>query len=415
MKNKIKILHLSDLRFGIEKNTEIKLPLDFVQKRKLIFEDLIDRMTDYCRTNTIDVLIISGDIGYFAIDEEYIEFEAWLLELLKAIKLDKHRVIICPGEHDFNRSTTVELVTKNNKEQLLSVDKIRNRTKPFDAFQSMCNRVEIPILTNSSIDNGDGKNANYLYGYYYIEELGLLCVVLNSAWNEVEDISSESRWLGKSTVIDIELLTKKLKRENQNLVTIAVFHHPLTYLNPEDSSDEYGNTDTSYQHLTNFISIILNGHSKGGMQRPTSIANDIKIFRSGAIHNSDTKLFEFEIIELNTQIWSYELYVGKYKDSSWTIEPFDTTAGSLGNYFSYGQQAVNAMLKELTQGIPQETLEKLAPVASSIYMILMGMHQNYKENNEITQEQSFEKDYNQIEKKDNMKDQNFGKVKLIDE
>ena len=404
MKNVIKILHLSDLRFGIENTPEIELPFNFAQGRKLIFEDLIDKMTDYCRTNTIDVLIISGDIGYFAVDEEYKDFELWLLELLKAIKLDKHRVIICPGNHDFNRNTSVEIITKDNKEQLLSIDKIRNRTEPFDAFQSMCNRLEIPILTNSSIDNGDGKNANYLYGYHFIEELGLLCVVLNSAWNEVKDMSNESRWLGKSTVIDMELLAKKIKRGNQNLVTIAVFHHPLSYLNPEDSSEEYGNTDTSYQHLANFISIILNGHSKGGMQRPTSIANGIKIFRSGAVHNSDTKLFEFEIIELNTQMWSYELYAGKYKDCSWEIEPFDTTAGALDNYFSYGQQAVNAMTKSLIQGIPKETLEKLAPIASSIYMLLMEMHKNNRENNEFVQEQKLKNHNNQEEKTDHVKE-----------
>ncbi|GEM_PF-3379010 len=366
----VNILHISDLHFGIENKEGIELPLDFKQRREFILSDLNDKLKEYSRSNKIHIVVISGDIGFFAKEDEYSDFEQWITDLLECIDVKPECVIICPGNHDFDRDYKVERITKENYLRLLSIDKINERTQPFINFQSMCRRLGVPELTNSA--RIIHKNTiDYLYGIHYFEEWNILFTVLNSAWNEGQKNDNESRWLGVSLVRDVNLLINKIKRKNESLIVVTVFHHPLTHMNSADSYEKYDNKETSYQHIVNFTSLIMNGHTHGGVQEPTSVNNDVRVFRSGAIHSTDTELFEFEIISINTIKWSYSYSVGKYVESHWTITEYPTGIDEQEKFFSYGQKAVDILMNKLASGVSvSDYLEKLSPVVRNILSIL---------------------------------------------
>lgn len=388
--NIVNILHISDLHFGIENKNGIELPIDFKLRREFVLEALIDKLKVYSATTEIDVVIISGDVGFLCTEQEYEEFEKWIGDLLNAINVEPSNVIICPGNHDFDRSCKVEKITSENFLSLLSVDKISERISPFNHFQNMCQRLGVPILTNSAKVINDNR-IDYLYGIYYLEKYNILFTILNSSWNEGEKVDNQSRWLGISLVRDVDLLIKKIKRDNDNLIVISVFHHPLTSMNSADSYEKYDHKETSYQHLANFTSLIFNGHTHGGVQEPTSINNDIKVFRSGAVHSTDTELFEFEIISINTLLWSYKQFVGKYEDSKWKIDEYNGVEGAIDKYFSYGQKATDLLMNQfLGKGDISKFMKKMSPVVRNIFDIL---------NKEINNQES-QKKYNTEEDKE---------------
>lgn len=206
--NIVNILHISDLHFGIENKNGIELPIDFKLRREFVLEALIDKLKVYSATTEIDVVIISGDVGFLCTEQEYEEFEKWIGDLLNAINVEPSNVIICPGNHDFDRSCKVEKITSENFLSLLSVDKISERISPFNHFQNMCQRLGVPILTNSAKVINDNR-IDYLYGIYYLEKYNILFTILNSSWNEGEKVDDQSRWLGISLVRDVDLLIKK--------------------------------------------------------------------------------------------------------------------------------------------------------------------------------------------------------------
>lgn len=368
-KDIINILHISDLHFGIETKKGIELPSDFKQKRQLILEDLIDKLKMYSRNNKIHILIISGDIGFLCRKEEYDEFKNWLMDLLAVLDIKASEVIMCPGNHDFNRECKVESIDEKNATSILSVDKISERLSPFEYYENICLELGVPILKNSAEKNDNGKKPQYLYGLHYFEKYDIVFAVFNSAWNDSNKIDAQLRWLGRSLVLDVELLTKKITRKKDNVIVISVFHHPLHCMNSGDHLEKYENKDTTLQHITNFVSLIFNGHTHGGVAEPGMLNNGVRTFRSGAIHSTDTEIFEFEIISLNRLKWSFSQSVGRYIDGEWKITPFNSKLdGYKQEFFSYGYKAQQILTESLLNGekITDEKLNEIHPIISNI-------------------------------------------------
>lgn len=409
--NIFNVLHISDLHFGIENNSSIALPNDFKQKRLDVFEELIEALKQHVRKQRIDIVIISGDIGYKCQQEEYDDFKSWLQVLMKAINITSSQIVICPGNHDFNRNVTIAEVTSSNFEELLSTDKISNRLKPFELFEKVCSDLKIPTMTNSAIENSEGKKPKYLYGVHYFEKYNIIVVVFNSAWNDNKKIDNQVRWLGKSLVIDAKRLTRKITNDYDNAIILSVFHHPLSYMNTEEHKEKYDSKDTTLQHLTNFVSLIFNGHTHGGVYEPEMLNNGVRVFRSGAIHSTDTNLFEFEIISIDKLNWSYTQSVGKYTEGKWKIEPFNREEGGCSTeYFSYGYKATQIFLESIRtrENISEEQLQKVHPIVANI----LSAFNEYKK---IDKDISISKtDYkSSIEEKEELNKQKSSKEKTI--
>lgn len=85
------IIHISDIHFGNPNGVYLKSALHRA------IEDFIDEMGRDL------FLIISGDITYKGSKEGFEEAQAFFKEVITKNKLDKSRILACPGNHDIQR------------------------------------------------------------------------------------------------------------------------------------------------------------------------------------------------------------------------------------------------------------------------------------------------------------------------
>jgi len=120
MTNKHIFLHLSDLHFGDENETN-------AAKRKNTLRELIDTVAKLPDEWKPQSIVISGDIGYRGKADDYRIAKAWLNALLKKLDLSNEDIIPVPGNHDINlnQAATVAVPGEHiTADQLLNLDRI---------------------------------------------------------------------------------------------------------------------------------------------------------------------------------------------------------------------------------------------------------------------------------------------------
>ena len=68
----------------------------------------------------VDALLITGDIAFAGKDSEYKAARTWLNELQKALELPNDRIFIVPGNHDVDRNTADDLLSRAVRERIES-------------------------------------------------------------------------------------------------------------------------------------------------------------------------------------------------------------------------------------------------------------------------------------------------------
>ncbi len=136
------ILHLSDLYFGTDKNAQ--------DRCNRLVQDL---NSDDLNCNSLDALVLSGDITKHAVEEEYDEAVFFLDLLGVSLGLKPSQVVIVPGNHDINWD-------KEDQQR-------------FGCFKDFYETVK-----------GESYNLDYenQYNIDYLHEQNLLILGLNSAW-----------------------------------------------------------------------------------------------------------------------------------------------------------------------------------------------------------------------------------------
>jgi len=189
MAGKVNILHLSDLHFGMEL-TE-KIASTAVDQRNLTLEELTKTLAALDEKWRPDLVVVSGDIGWKGIKADYDQALSWFRDLLPSIKLTPQAVVICPGNHDIDRTKIFGMKppdTAKEADEWLKLENLRNFTRPFEAFVSFCEDLGV-----SSLKIGD--QSGYLTGK--TEKHCLRFVIINSAWFCRGDKNRDKLWLGK--------------------------------------------------------------------------------------------------------------------------------------------------------------------------------------------------------------------------
>ena len=403
----INILHLSDFHFGIppEKAEEKE---QFKKRYDTILRNLRITLRNATLSTKIDFVVISGDVAWQAKESGYIEFVEWIDKLLNEdIRVSKKSVIMCPGNHDFNRGSIdgIEEITKENQKEL-NIDNLHKRVAPFEFYQKTCTDIGIEPLKNST------EKTKYLYGCRHFSNEGVLFAVFNSAWNELKDTTAENRWLGEGPLQDVEDMvseirdTERARYPNDELLVISVFHHPIKKMNDSETFQYDRNNPTKVNRLRNFLTaMILSGHTHGKPEEFEFLQEDIAEFIAGSIFSNDSKIFGFEIISINVDEWECTQHHGICNGTQWHIDYNVKTA-----HFRYGKQVEKfgkqiekldeQQIEELRKNLPPE-MKNLPPIV----LVKLGLSEGFGQVNYEKRKISKKTKITDIDQTDNTKKQ----------
>ncbi|MFX0072159.1 MAG: metallophosphoesterase, partial [Candidatus Hermodarchaeota archaeon] len=292
--DKINILHLSDLHFGI--NARQKIDKEAINNREATLNPLLIKLKNLNKNWKPNIVVISGDIGYKGIKNEYDEAIKWLEDLLKVLNLKPDRLIICAGNHDRYR------IEKDASELPINIQEADDRLKdiyfeensiPFSNFIKFQKRFKIPPLKYK-------KKSNYLIGTREI--LGLNFLVLNSAWfawGGERDI--QKMIIGKPQLTEMKYNSQIISRIEKipDQITIAVLHHPFEELDPREI-ETYEDREPPYYLLAISSDLILCGHKHGEELFAPDKKNGISwLFKAGATYEGPKYKNNCEILQID--------------------------------------------------------------------------------------------------------------------
>lgn len=179
------------------------------------------------------IILISGDIAFSGQVEEY----AALSELFRIMK-EKYFLIMCPGNHDHNFSNYSEVARKAMLD--ISIDKIDDATIAFAS--SGMESYKIFEKEFSSFEPVEETDLSKRYEIDLSSEKFSI-VTLNTAW------CSKLHERGG----DISFPEHKIIKSSGPLNNIIMFHHPLSWFEPNNGKAIRNIIRTNY-------SIALTGH-----------------------------------------------------------------------------------------------------------------------------------------------------------
>lgn len=314
MPETVNVLHLSDLHFGMEPNQ--KVPSTVVDQRNLTLAELIKKLNQVGHKWRPHVVAITGDIAWKARKSDYQKAQKWLTEkLLPVLNLSPDKLIICPGNHDIDRTQTLGMFpppTSTEADEWLKLENIGNFSRPFKTFVTFCNDmgISLPLI---------GGQSNCLTGVVDIK--GLRFVVLNSAWFCRGDKDRNKLWMGKPLLEKMaankQLIDIDHYDHSGSPITVALFHHPQEWLNEVDYNT-FGNRLSTAEYLSPRSHIILNGHVHARPAEPDRLFNRAWRVKGGASYAEYAYQNHFSIlrIDIKKRIFdrlTYEFDPGKNK------------------------------------------------------------------------------------------------------
>lgn len=110
------LLHVSDIHFCAPACTTPALDPDRPYRTRLV-QDVRAHVQSL---GNVDAILISGDIAYRGVAEEYESATAWIRELATAAACQLERVFVVPGNHDIDRRVILETPSVRNAQQAIA-------------------------------------------------------------------------------------------------------------------------------------------------------------------------------------------------------------------------------------------------------------------------------------------------------
>jgi len=294
MTNRINILHLSDLHFGIEPSPDIG-PTAVAQRNNTL-NSLLMELSCLEPEWQPRIVVVSGDIGWKGKKEDYEKARTWLDSLLSILKLTPDELILCPGNHDIDRDKTISMrrpASPKEADDWLKVERIENFTLPFKEFIDFSKALQIPSLSIA------GKSY-WLMGKREVS--GIHVVALNSAWFSRAKDDKGELWIGLPQLEVMNAASQLIdpSKYDNEVITISILHHP-----PSDLHDaEYNTSDArkaSFRYLSEHCHVILSGHSHGAIDPPHREFNQTYLFKGGATYAGNQYRNNFSLLQINTE------------------------------------------------------------------------------------------------------------------
>jgi predicted MPP superfamily phosphohydrolase len=209
------ILHLSDLHYkskSFEKFTE---------------EGIINKICESLAKNKgkVDLVLFTGDLVFSGgKNSDFLDAKEFFIDRIsESLEISTNDIIICPGNHDIDRSTRLESLENFFADKILNnpdLDKFI-QTKNNDYLHSTEGFKNYFSFIKNYYSDDSIVNEFYSVHRKTINDEKVGIVTLNSAWRSLDD-SSANRLLFPQMFLDEALL--KIKDCNCKLILL---HHPL--------------------------------------------------------------------------------------------------------------------------------------------------------------------------------------------
>jgi 3',5'-cyclic AMP phosphodiesterase CpdA len=245
----VNILHISDLHFGTKDDAN------------QWYEQLATDLRQDLKCNTLDALLISGDLTNRANSAEYEAARKFIVDLVIEFGLQWHHVVIVPGNHDLNWDVAkhaFQLVHLSDYQGSLDDSYLIDHgdfleVPEREAYQKrFCNFKE---FYENLLNRAYPLEPERQYSLHHFPHLDLLILGLNSAW-QLDHHYTCRAGINNSALANAlrEVDANPIYRDSR--LKIATWHHPLNSTE-EDRIKDHGFMQQLSQHG---FRLALHGH-----------------------------------------------------------------------------------------------------------------------------------------------------------
>ncbi|MEK5353498.1 metallophosphoesterase [Paenibacillus sp. FSL L8-0709] len=247
--SKICVLHLSDLHISERDDFDTK------GIREALLKDLLQKKAE--KGLVVDIVAITGDSvdkggtqGSFQIAENY------YIQLSQELGIDRERLLLVPGNHDFPRRKAVEVLLANtHKENYYDEVQFNEYWETFETRQKQFFAMaeKVTGVTDYSFTKYGGAVRNIKINNSIIK-----VIMINSSWSCVGKGDYGNLMVGKPQLEELTRISKSLPEAD---LTIGLVHHPFEWLD-KDEREMCVDYLTSSQKIK--VDAILHGHIHSG-------------------------------------------------------------------------------------------------------------------------------------------------------
>lgn len=144
---KMKILHISDFHLSEPQGFNEILSKSF-------YDEYIFKLKD-ALSEAPELIVITGDIVDKGNASNYAHAKLIIDYLIDTLKIEKDKILICPGNHDFNKDTGACVLSNDITSEYQTLEDKRFR------FISINNETTALILDSMDLNNGINKSADF--------------------------------------------------------------------------------------------------------------------------------------------------------------------------------------------------------------------------------------------------------------
>lgn len=295
------ILHITDLHFGRDPSEAAS------DERQLALDQLINTIDELHGTWRPTVICLSGDVSFGGQPEEYQFAAAWLTRLMSKLRISPTNLVICPGNHDVERSIATTFARPSNPQeadQCLVTPIPDQYQRVFANFSQFCENIGMPKYSLGDLDG-------YLTGYRCID--GVRFISLNSSWFCRDKEDSQRLWIGLPLLRHLEANGQWPKQAE---LCVVLLHHPREDLNPHEIHS-YSNRLNTFDYICERCDILLSGHSHGEAREPDQVASRALVFTGGAAYAGADYSNTFQLLKLTADKVQYRAFGFDPKLRSW--------------------------------------------------------------------------------------------------
>ncbi|HDY8067577.1 hypothetical protein LO82_22285 [Vibrio vulnificus] len=277
------ILHISDVHFKENEATATQ---------SQITKALVSAIENYGKP--IHYCVFTGDLANHALTNEYKLAEEWLESVFSAMGNSNAKMIICPGNHDIDRSSADVLTARGAATSKKLLDTyLGNVEKSFKSLSKFLDWHEEFRSKNSWVISSWDKHVNLSTEVH--NDLNINFVMANSAL-----LSCDNDDLG-NLCVDLNQLNACLEQSRDNKgLNICMMHHPLDggWL----SEWNLERVDTLLKQKAS-CHILMSGHvhDAEGASSSNSYGQALASFKCGSAYTGGDWKKEFSILEVDIE------------------------------------------------------------------------------------------------------------------
>ena len=232
-KDKLILLHLSDIHFNKGSGTTFDLDTDLRNELEKDAKSISDRLSG------VHAILITGDIAFAGLSEEYEKAAAWLKKLCTKVGCSFEAIWSTPGNHDIDRSTVEKeplLQDIHNNLRTIPVNDIDENIKKYFLNKTAADLLLRPIQNYNRFASRYGCEIDS-DKFYWVHDLRLN----DGSTLRLHGLSSAliSNQFDNETDQKLILSSYQVKFERESGVEhLSLCHHPPDWLRDRDEVEK---------------------------------------------------------------------------------------------------------------------------------------------------------------------------------